>query len=857
MKNLSDMPLKAGVLLVATLFTTPVMATDVSCSHSNGCSAYYSNNGNGVLGWVINQEGSTGNSTFVEGSDLTMTVQPGNYQSAPNNETGVTTNPTGGTTVTPQTIFHIDNYLVSNGKLVVPAGVTATLLGAKDYSSIVDVWNASAQVEKGATLILDKSYAQQNNLSDLENKSSQSAIEVREGKVDTSADIIMRSAFSDGLNVQGENSVINASNHKIALEKDASWGSAFYVSGSSTNGNKQGVINADHLQINSDADYSRAIFFDDDSTVSLKNSTINMNTPTSSIVMMGDPGDMNLNLIDSVAQTKGTAIISFDAFGDAYDKKVGNKNFNINLNNSVLTGEKGLFASNGDMESRVVDVWRKEYQEDRNTDPLTPATVNIKAVNGSKLVGAVEILTDCMPDLVNHDVPNKVNMDLTDSSWTFNRSSELNNLVLNNSDVISQNSQGFNKLVVNGDLTGSGHFFLNTDLASEQGDELIVKGRAEGSHQVTVNNSKNEPKKEGGRLTLIETNGGSASFNLTNNDGKNYVDAGAFRYDFKKEGNNWVLVNSTLAMRHPRPGVPLAPVAANNGGRVLSDNSNSVLGYTQAASTYLQQQQTIMGQRQMALHREPKGRLNGLWIQGDYSRSTHDAQDVGNQASSTGFKMHTDGFQIGYDRALGNGYAGVLAGHGNSKIEYNGDYYDTDLTSNSFGLYGGWQNESGWFADTTYRYTQFKAKTHGDETRFHANSLSVQGGKAIPINPTWSVVPQAELTVSRLSSTTYSDAASLLHSRVGADLQADYTLVNGIRLQPLVGAYYLGDHRHGEVKINQYSFEVPNNGDRAALRVGMNAVLTPASHLNVNLQTEHGNHYRRPIVAELGYRYTW
>ena len=174
MKNLSDMPLKAGVLLVATLFTTPVMATDVSCSHSNGCSAYYSNNGNGVLGWVINQEGSTGNSTFVEGSDLTMTVQPGNYQSAPNNETGVTTNPTGGTTVTPQTIFHIDNYLVSNGKLVVPAGVTATLLGAKDYSSIVDVWNASAQVEKGATLILDKSYAQQNNLSDLENKSSQS-----------------------------------------------------------------------------------------------------------------------------------------------------------------------------------------------------------------------------------------------------------------------------------------------------------------------------------------------------------------------------------------------------------------------------------------------------------------------------------------------------------------------------------------------------------------------------------------------------------------------------------------------------------------------------------------------------------
>ncbi|WP_373753253.1 autotransporter outer membrane beta-barrel domain-containing protein, partial [Neisseria weixii] len=230
---------------------------------------------------------------------------------------------------------------------------------------------------------------------------------------------------------------------------------------------------------------------------------------------------------------------------------------------------------------------------------------------------------------------------------------------------------------------------------------------------------------------------------------------------------------------------------------------------------------------------------------------------VGHQAQSAGFTMRHQGFQIGYDRQVGQGYVGILAGSGNGTLDYNGDYTSTDLKQYSAGLYGGMGFGNGWFADSTYRYSRFKAETGDENARFHAHSLNVQGGKVVGLNNVWSLVPQAALTVTRLSGSGESKNATLLHSRVGADVQAGYTLAGGVQLKPSVGVYYLGDHNHAKVDFNGYRFEVPNNGHRTALRAGLEAALSPASNLNINLQTEYGQDYRSPIAAEVGYRYRW
>ncbi|MBF0784877.1 autotransporter outer membrane beta-barrel domain-containing protein [Muribacter muris] len=108
-----------------------------------------------------------------------------------------------------------------------------------------------------------------------------------------------------------------------------------------------------------------------------------------------------------------------------------------------------------------------------------------------------------------------------------------------NGTVIFEPREGFSILTLD-NLSGQLNFEINTDLAHQKSDKIVVKGSDNGEFGLIVTDSGNEPQTENGKVTLVETQTGTAQFRLKDRE---YIDAGAFRYRLYKEDNDWVLSN--------------------------------------------------------------------------------------------------------------------------------------------------------------------------------------------------------------------------------------------------------------------------------------------------------------------------
>ena len=85
---------------------------------------------------------------------------------------------------------------------------------------------------------------------------------------------------------------------------------------------------------------------------------------------------------------------------------------------------------------------------------------------------------------------------------------------------------GYSSLTLDS-LDGSGSFYMNTNLASLQGDFLTVKGQANGDFDVYIADTGVSPTSDSS-LQIIQTGGGNADFTLANNG--HVVDVGTYQY---------------------------------------------------------------------------------------------------------------------------------------------------------------------------------------------------------------------------------------------------------------------------------------------------------------------------------------
>ena len=823
---------KVSLVAMALGLVNSAWATDLTCSNSTGCQYSWGASPN----WTFNKNQQTSISDAIN-----VTITPGNYQNIAKTDVG-TRKQSGEPIAFSDSLFSIFDLTDRNNQLTIKSGVNATLKEDYPSSSLLDISGAVATLEKGSKLIVEKNYAQIHNITDAYGDSSgNAAIESRDGKINTQADIEINNDGSSAIESQ-KTSFINSSNHSIKMNGKNDIAYALYGA--------EDIANISNVQItgNQDMQFAFDIGTDDENaaqTVIANGLNVTLNNK-SGLFTTSDSGSQTITLKNSESNT-GYGLLAFP-LGDEQLVK-------INLENTTLNATQALISLND-----------KNFpiEAEEGGDALDPKVagvyhLNLTASKNSKLTGAI---------LENPDSPvkNEINLSMSNSQWSFNKSSTLNNLDANSSEITFTPTSEYKTLTIKDNLTGSSTFNLNTNIAENKSDKLVVKGTAEGNHKIGVTNQG--ANVANGKVTLVETNGGNAAFSLTNPN--NRVDLGAYQYFLTKEGNNWVLANSKNAVTPTSPVAPVTPskpvVTPNKpvvtptapvlpSTPLLSDLANAQVSLRQAQLLLVEDDLTGIHQR---LGEVKNGEKGNVWVRNVNSRQKLAALSTG-ESETSGFKQNVHSLQVGADAAVtDNLRVGGFVGRSQANVDFNGYYGDGKVRSNSVGLYAAYLADNGIYVDNIVKYSRLHANSDYTEKRhYNAYTISSELGKRFSLANDWTITPQAQLAWTHISSQENEDSLSSVYSRIGLRVAKGFALSNGWNLQPYAEVNAItSKNRSSKIHYTNSALDVASSRGRFESAVGLNAGF--ANHrFGLEVSRADGKNFDKPYAIQAIYHYQW
>ena len=832
---------KVSLVAMALGLVNSAWATDLTCSNSTGCQYSWGASPN----WTFNKNQQTSISDAIN-----VTITPGNYQNIAKTDVGTSTHG-GQPLASSDSLFGIFDLTDRNNQLTIKSGVNATLKEDYPSSSLLDISGAVATLEKGSKLIVEKNYAQIHNITDAYGDSSgNSAIESRGGKINTEADIEINNDGSSAIESQ-KTSVINSSNHSIKMNGKNDIAYALYGA--------EDIANISNVQItgNQDMQFAFDIGTNDENaaqTVIANGLNVTLNNK-SGLFTTSDSGSQTITLKNSESNT-GYGLLAFP-LGDEQLVK-------INLENTTLNATQALISLN--------DKNFPLEAEDDDASNSTPAGVyhlNLTVSKNSKLTGAI---------LENPDWPvkNEINLSMSNSQWSFNKSSTLNNLDASNSEITFAPTSEYKTLTIKDKLTGSGTFSLNTNIAENKSDKIVVKGTAEGNHKIGVTNQG--ANVDNGKVTLVETNGGNAAFSLTNPN--NRVDLGAYQYFLTKEGNNWVLAYSQKALDSTNSAessnvatntessnstAPNSSVSTNNSAATTSSSlpRNALLSDLANAQVSLRQAQLLLVEDDLSgIHQRlgevKNGEKGNVWVRNVNSRQKLAALSTG-ESETSGFKQNVHSLQVGADAAVtDNLRVGGFVGRSQANVDFNGHYGDGKVRSNSVGLYAAYLADNGIYVDNIVKYSRLHANSdHTEKRHYNAYTISSELGKRFSLVNDWTITPQAQLAWTHISSQENEDSLSSVYSRIGLRVAKGFALSNGWNLQPYAEVNAItSKNRSSKIHYTNSALDVASSRGRFESAVGLNAGF--ANHrFGLEVSRADGKNFDKPYAIQAVYRYQW
>ena len=873
MKNnkILNLTFKVSLVAVALGLTNSAWATDLTCSNVTGCQYSWGTSPN----WTFNKNQQTSISDAIN-----VTITPGNYQNIAKTDVGTSTHG-GKPLASSDSLFSIFDLTDRNDRITLKSGVNATLKEDYPSSSLLSIWGGTATLETGSKLIVEKNYAQIHNITDAYGDSSgNSAIESRDGKINTQADIEINNDGSSAIESQ-KTSVINSSNHSIKMNGKNDIAYTLYGA--------EDIANISNVQItgNQDMQFAFDIGTNDENAAQMVianglNVTLNNK---SGLFTTSDSGSQTITLKNSESNT-GYGLLAFP-LGDEQLVK-------INLENTTLNATQALISLN--------DKNFPLEAEDDDASNSTPAGVyhlNLTASKNSKLTGAI---------LENPDRPvkNEINLSMSNSQWRFNKSSTLNNLDANSSDITFTPTSEYKTLTIKDNLTGSSTFNLNTNIAENKNDKIVVKGTAEGNHKIGVTNQGADIAN--GKVTLVETNGGNATFSLTNPN--NRVDLGAYQYFLTKEENNWVLANSknvvtpsnsvvtpsnpvvtpsnpvvtpsnpvvtpsNPVMTPSNPVVtPSNPVVTPSNPVVTPSNpvvpsatpvlpSTPLLSDLANAQVSLRQTQLLLVEDDLSgIHQRlgevENGEKGNVWVRNVNSRQKLAALSTG-ESETSGFKQNVHHVQVGADAAVtDNLRVGGFVGRSQANVDFNGHYGDGKVRSNSVGLYAAYLADNGIYVDNIVKYSRLHANSDYTEKRhYNAYTISSELGKRFSLANDWTITPQAQLAWTHISSQKNEDSLSSVYSRIGLRVAKGFALSNSWNLQPYAEVNAITSKNHSsKIHYTNSALDVASSRGRFESAVGFNAGF--ANHrFGLEVSRADGKNFEKPYAIQANYHYSW
>ena len=568
------------------------------------------------------------------------------------------------------------------------------------------------------------------------------------------------------------------------------------------------------------------------------------------------------NITNSNIENNTGDVVIFTNKQDSRDTTNNYSSTTVNLKNTKIPDAKVLVGLN------MPDLADTDLSEGEKTS--SPRFV-LNADN-SQLNGAVK----------QYDGTNKtpVTLNLTNNTtWDLVDNSEVTDLHLNNSAVSLTNTNApYATLTITGNLTGSGIFNLNTNIAENKSDKIVVKGTAEGNHKIGVTNQG--ANVANGKVTLVETNGGNAAFSLTNPN--NRVDLGAYQYFLTKEGNNWVLANSKNVVT-PTPPVapvtpskpvvtpskpavtpstpvvtpsnPVVPPAVLPSTPLLSDLANAQVSLRQAQLLLVEDDLSGIHQR---LGEVKNGEKGNVWVRNVNSRQKLAALSTG-ESETSGFKQNVHRVQVGADAAVtDNLRVGGFVGHSQANVDFNGHYGDGKVRSNSVGLYAAYLADNGIYVDNIVKYSRLHANSdHTEKRHYNAYTISSELGKRFSLANDWTITPQAQLAWTHISSQENEDSLSSVYSRIGLRVAKGFALSNGWNLQPYAEVNAItSKNRSSKIHYTNSALDVASSRGRFESAVGLNAGF--ANHrFGLEVSRADGKNFDKPYAIQAVYRYQW
>ena len=813
MKNTSKTHRTFPLSLVAAALSLvhSAWAVDLTCNTPTGC--IYTHGPNNE--WNINK------APTAYKNALNITVEAGNYQNKAKTENGADRSLNQPSQLT-DFLFSVYDSTAQGNVITLKSGVKAILKEDYTSSQLLGADGTTANLEKGVKLIVDQNFSQIHKIPDAYGEfDGNAAIRSYHSTINTQADIELNNDGSNAIESR-QASIINSSNHQITMNGKNNTAYAL---------NEKDIVNIENVTVNGNQDlqsvFDIATDLPDTQSVNAKKLNASLNDK-STFMETYEGGSPTVNLTDSHIKA---------GYGLILGTLGQERTITLNLHNTELNATKALVSINDP---------NFPFEEDEE-DIANKATfkVQLLADNNSKLSGAI---------IENPQKPanTEVNVTLANSQWRFNQSSILHHLNTQNSTVKFEPTSEYKTLTIKGDLTGSTTFDLNTNIAENKADKIVVKGNAEGDHNLNV--TDHGAHVANGKVTLVETNRGNAKFHLANTNG--YVALGAYKYFLTTEGKNWVLAHSQSAVTpqpqpQPQPSItPSLPATAQ-----LLESANAQVSLRQAELLMVENELNGIHQRLGEIRTGEKG---NIWVKNVNSHQKLTALSTG-ESQTSGFKQNVHSLQIGADAAITDTVRlGAFIGHSQATIDFNNHYGNGKVKGQTIGVYGTYMADNGVYLDNIAQYSRLTADSnHTEKHRYNAYTLSSEIGKQFQLAGAWTVTPQAQLAWMHINGKEKEDSLSAISSRVGLRLAKTFELNQGWKLQPYAEANAITTRtRHSNINYNGSQLNVESYRGRFTSAVGFNAGL--GNHrIGLEVNRADGKHIKQPFGVQVVYRFQW
>ncbi|EEY3530082.1 autotransporter outer membrane beta-barrel domain-containing protein [Escherichia coli] len=297
----------------------------------------------------------------------------------------------------------------------------------------------------------------------------------------------------------------------------------------------------------------------------------------------------------------------------------------------------------------------------------------------------------------------KADVSLENSVWTIiaditttNQNTLLNlaNLAMSDANVImmdepvtrssvTASAENFITLTTN-TLSGNGNFYMRTDMANHQSDQLNATGQATGDFKIFVTDTGASPA-AGDSLTLVTTGGGDAAFTLGNAGG--VVDIGTYEYTLLDNGNHsWSLAENRAQ---------------------ITPSTTDVLNMAAA--------QPLVFDAELDTVRERLGSVKGVnYDTAMWSSAINTRNNVTTDAGA-GFEQTLTGLTLGIDsrfsREETSTIRGLFFGYSHSDIGFD-RCGKGNVDSYTLGAYAGWEHQNGAYVDGVVKVDRFANTIH-------------------------------------------------------------------------------------------------------------------------------------------------